>query len=67
MGMPDHSRPVDEVLQELRTKLLLAETMIDMSLQASGEVRRMRAAVAREREIDALISAIVFVRTQLTP
>jgi hypothetical protein len=65
MGMPDHSRPVDEVLQELRTKLLLAETMIDMSLQASGEVRRMRAAVARE--LDALISAMMFVRARLTP
>jgi hypothetical protein len=45
--------------------LLLAETMIDMSLQASGEVRRMRAAVARE--LDALIAAMMFVRARLTP
>jgi hypothetical protein len=36
-----------------------------MSLQASGEVRRMRAAVARE--LDALISAMMFVRARLTP
>jgi hypothetical protein len=47
MGMPDHSRPVDEVLQELRAKLLVTETMIDLSLQASGEVRRMRAGGCR--------------------
>jgi hypothetical protein len=65
MGMPDHSRSVDEVLQELRTKLLATETMIEMSLQASGEVRRMRAAVARE--LDALIAEMMFARAQLTP
>jgi hypothetical protein len=65
MDMPDHNHSVDAVLQELRTKLLLAETMIQMSLQASGEVRRMRAAVARE--LDALISAMMFVRARLTP
>ena len=65
MGMPDYSRPVDEVLQELRTKLMITETMIEMSLQASGEVRRMRAAMARE--LDTLISAMMFVRARLTP
>jgi hypothetical protein len=63
MGMPDHSRSVDEVLQERRTKLMVTETMIGMSLQASSEVRRMRAAVARE--LDALTAEITSVRTHL--
>jgi hypothetical protein len=39
--------------------------MIEMSLQASDEVLRARAAVAQE--LDALISALMFVRARLTP
>ena len=63
MGMPDHGRSVDEVLQELRTKLMVTDAMIGMSLQASGDVRRMRAAVAKE--LDALTAAITSVRADL--
>jgi hypothetical protein len=63
MAMPENSRSVDDVLQELRTKLMLAETMICMSLGASREVRRLRAAVARE--LDALTRAITLVRAHL--
>jgi hypothetical protein len=63
MGMPDHGRSVDAVLQELRTKLMVTDTMIGMSLQASGEVQRMRAAVAKE--LEALTAAIPSVRADL--
>jgi hypothetical protein len=63
MGMSENSRSVDDVLQELRTKLMLAETIIEMSLRVSSEVRRTRAAVARE--LDVLTAAITSVRADL--
>jgi hypothetical protein len=48
MGMPDHSRPVDEVLRELRTKLLLAETMyVAAGVRRSPADARRRGARAR--------------------